>query len=136
VKAEIKVKGYTFGKNVPVTDIRCVVNDGVLRHKPSDVKLDELTCDMRYVSGEKEDVLSIRSIKSKMAAGYVDVQGIIKNLKNPVLDVSLNTQTDLENLKRFFVWDTLDVCTGQIAANAHITGNLQYIAADTASHRS
>jgi len=131
-KAEIKVKGNTFGKNVPVTDIRCVVNDGVLRHKPSDVKLDELTCDMRYVSGEKEDVLSIRSIKSKMAAGYVDVQGIIKNLKNPVLDLSLNTQTDLENLKRFFAWDTLDICTGQIAANAHITGNLQYIAADTA----
>lgn len=132
VKAEIKVKGNTFGKNVPVTDVRCVVNDGVLLHKPSDVKLDELTCDLRYVSGEKEDVLSIRNIKSKMAAGYVDVQGIIKNLKNPMLDVSLNTETDLQNLKRFFAWDTLDVCTGQISANAHITGNLQYITADTA----
>jgi len=132
VKADIKIKGNTFGKNIPVTDVRCVVNDGLLRHKPSDVKLDELSCDLRYVSGEKEDVLSIRNIKSKMAAGYVDVQGIIKNLKNPILDISLNTQTDLENLKRFFAWDTLDICTGQIAANAHITGNLQYIATDTA----
>ncbi len=132
VNADIKIKGNTYGKNVPVTDVHCTIKDGTFKHKPSDVKLDELACDLRYVAGEKEDVLSIRNIKSKMAAGYVDLQGIIKNLKKPVLDISLNAETDLDNLKRFFAWDTLEVCSGKISANTKISGTLQYIEADTA----
>ncbi|HEY8404505.1 MAG TPA: AsmA-like C-terminal region-containing protein [Flavobacteriales bacterium] len=132
VRAEIKIKGNTYGKNVPVTDVHFVVNDGVLRHKPSDLKFDDLTCEMRFVSGEKENTLSIRSIKSRLEAGYVDVQGIIKNLNDPVLDLSVNAQTDLQNLKRFFAWDTLEICSGHIAAHARITGNLKYIEADSA----
>jgi hypothetical protein len=132
VRAEVKVKGNTYGKNIPVTDVHFVVSEGILKHIPSELKLDELACDMRYVSGEKENTLSIRSIKSRLEAGYVDIQGIIKNLKDPVLDLSVNAQTDLQNLKRFFAWDTLEVCAGQIAADARITGNLKYIETDSA----
>ncbi len=131
LNAVIQIKGKTHGKHVPVADMHFTMNEGVVRHKPSSISWNELVCDFRYVIGAKEDVLSIRTIQARMPTGYVDVQGIVKNLKKPLLDVSLVLDTDLDNLRQFFEWDTLQVCKGKITANAHITGELNYIPQDS-----
>lgn len=130
-KATIKIKGKTYDANTPTADIHFTVSNGTLKHRPNNMKLEDLSCDMRYVTGEKEDVLSIRNIRSKMPTGFVDLQGVIRNLQRPYLDISLNTETELDNLKRFLSWDTLEICSGKITAKAHVTGQLKYNPTDS-----
>lgn len=103
----------------------CSIHDGELQHKESGVALDNMACDLKYISKNKAEVLTIRSLKANMNAGYVQASGTIKNMQDPQLDLDMSLQAEMYDLKRFFAWDTLEVCTGQLNANTHLNGKIE-----------
>ena len=129
---DLKIKGEMEGKKKPSVDLHCVVRDGKLKHRSSGVSLDNLACDIRYVGGGKEDVLSIRNLQTNLEDGFIQAQGILTNLKHPLLDLVVESSMDLADIKKFFAMDTLEVCQGNITAKAHINGTLTYVEADSA----
>jgi hypothetical protein len=103
----------------------CTIHNGELQHKESGVALDNMACDLKYISKNKAEVLTIRSLKANMNAGYVQASGTIKNMQDPQLDLDMSLQAEMFDLKRFFAWDTLEVCNGQLSANTHLKGKIE-----------
>lgn len=110
----------------------CTITDGELEHDDSGVALDDITCELKYLSKYPAEILTIRSMKAKMNTGYLEANGTIKNFDSPDLDIQLSAQAELNDLKKFFGWDKLEVCTGSLRASASLKGKLTYAEEDSA----
>jgi uncharacterized protein involved in outer membrane biogenesis len=132
VDIDLSIKGETSGKKRPLIDVHAVMRDGSLKHRSSGTGLENLSCDLRYNSGSKSDELKISSFQCNLEDGFLKADGKINNLKNPELNINLEARMDMEGLRNFFALDTLEMCSGQLSANARIEGKLKFIEADSA----
>ncbi|MFN0032732.1 MAG: AsmA-like C-terminal region-containing protein [Flavobacteriales bacterium] len=113
------------------TNVHCTISNGELEHDDSGVTLDNMQCELKYLSQYPAEILTIRSMKANMNTGYLEASGTIKNMSEPDIDLQLNAQADLNDLKNFFAWDTLDICEGNLSLNANMKGKLKYIKTDS-----
>lgn len=132
VSLDISIKGETYGKKKPLIDVHGVIHDGSLKHRSSGTRLENLSCDMRYSSGSKVDELRIAQIQCNLNEGFVKANGTILNLKNPELNIDVEAQIGMDGLRGFFALDTLEICQGQLTANAHVEGKVKYIESESA----
>ncbi len=121
-----------LGKNkIPIVDIQATINDGEIRQSISGASLENVFCEARYSYSKDKNFLSLRKLNANLDDGYVEANGTISMQKEMMADLHLRSRLEAEDVRDFFSWDTLEVCEGQIIAEAHIKGNISRPAADS-----
>jgi hypothetical protein len=80
---------------------------------------------------EGTDSVTISNFQSVLGTGSLSCNGSIRNLNDPVLNMSVNAETNLGDVKGFFGWDSLAVCDGLISAQSTIQGKIAFQEADS-----
>lgn len=107
------------------------VKDGELVEINSGVDLHSIQLDANYVLKEGTDSVTIANFQSVLGTGTLSGKGSIRNLSDPVLNLAVNAETNLGDVKGFFGWDSLAVCDGQISAQSTIQGKIAFQEADS-----
>jgi hypothetical protein len=107
------------------------VKDGELVEINSGVDLHSIQLDANYVLKEGTDSVTIANFQSVLGTGTLSANGSIRNLNDPVLNLAVNAETNLGDVKGFFGWDSLAVCDGQISAQSTIQGKIAFQEADS-----
>lgn len=107
------------------------VKDGELVEINSGVDLHSIQLDANYVLKEGTDSVTIANFQSVLGTGTLSANGSIRNLSDPVLNLAVNAETNLGDVKSFFGWDSLAVCDGQISAQSTIQGKIAFQEADS-----
>lgn len=107
------------------------VKDGELVEINSGVDLHSIQLDANYVLKEGTDSVTIANFQSVLGTGTLSANGSIRNLNDPVLNLAVNAETNLGDVKGFFGWDSLAVCDGLISAQSTIQGKIAFQEADS-----
>ena len=107
------------------------VKDGELVEINSGVDLHSIQLDANYVLKEGADSVTIANFQSVLGTGTLSANGSIRNLNDPVLNLAVNAETNLGDVKGFFGWDSLAVCDGLISAQSTIQGKIAFQEADS-----
>jgi hypothetical protein len=107
------------------------VKDGELVEINSGADLHSIQLDANYVLKEGTDSVTIANFQSVLGTGTLSGKGSIRNLSDPVLNLAVNAETNLGDVKGFFGWDSLAVCDGQISAQSTIQGKIAFQEADS-----
>ena len=97
----------------------------------SGVELHSILLDANYVLKEGTDSVTISNFQSVLGTGSLSCNGSVRNLNDPVLNLSVNAETNLKDVKGFFGWDSLAVCDGQVSAQTIIRGKIAFQEADS-----
>lgn len=107
------------------------VKDGELVEINSGVDLHSIQLDANYVLKEGTDSVTIANFQSVLGTGTLSANGSIRNLNDPVLNLAVNAETNLGDVKGFFGWDSLAVCDGLISAQSTVQGKIAFQEADS-----
>jgi hypothetical protein len=107
------------------------VKDGELVEINSGVDLHSIQLDANYVLKKGTDSVTIANFQSVLGTGTLSANGSIRNLNDPVLNLAVNAETNLGDVKGFFGWDSLAVCDGLISAQSTIQGKIAFQEADS-----
>ena len=107
------------------------VKDGELVEINSGVDLHSIQLDANYILKEGTDSVTIANFQSVLGNGTLGGKGSIRNLSDPVLNLAVNAETNLGDVKGFFGLDSLAVCDGQISAQSTIHGKIAFQEADS-----
>ena len=126
---------FNFDMNGPFDNLaissKFSVKDGELVEINSGVDLHSIQLDANYVLKEGTDSVTIANFQSVLGTGTLSANGSIRNLNDPVLNLAVNAETNLGDVKGFFGWDSLAVCDGQISAQSTIQGKIAFQEADS-----
>lgn len=125
VTFELFVKGNTDKGKSPDISASFTIVDGEIEHKDSGIKASGIECNAQYVKGAKQDQLRINSLRTVLQGGIVQANGFIYSLNDPQVDLNIDADVQLGDLKKFFSWDTLEVCEGQMILKSHLTGPIR-----------
>jgi hypothetical protein len=121
-----------LGKNkIPIVDIQATINDGEIQQSISGASLENVFCEARYTYAKDKNFLSLKKLNANLDDGYIEANGTISMQKETIADLHLHSQLESEDVRDFFNWDTLEVCEGQIIAEAHIKGTIAHTAKDS-----
>ena len=107
------------------------VKDGELVEINSGVELHAIDLNANYISKGGMDSVTISNFQSQLGMGTLSCNGSIRDLNDPVLNLSVSAETNLNEVKGFFGWDSLAVCDGQISAQSFIRGKIAFQEADS-----
>ena len=107
------------------------VKDGELLEINSGVDLHSIQLNANYVLKEGTDSVTISNFQSELGLGKLSCNGSISNLGDPILNLSVSAETNLNDVKGFFGWDSLAVCDGQVSAQTFIRGKIAFQEADS-----
>ncbi len=107
------------------------VKDGELVEINSGVELHSIQLNANYLLKEGTDSVTISNFQSLLGNGSLSCNGSVRNLNDPVLNLSMNAETNLKDVKGFFGWDSLAVCDGQVSAQSTIRGKIAFQEADS-----
>ncbi len=126
---------FNFDMNGPFENLsissKFSVRDGELVEINSGVDLHSIQLDANYVLKEGMDSVTIVNFQSVLGTGTLSGNGSIRNLNDPVLNLAVNAETNLGDVKGFFGWDSLAVCDGLISAQSTIKGKIAFQEADS-----
>ena len=107
------------------------VKEGELVEINSGVDLHSIQLNANYVLNEGTDSLTISNFQSELGMGKLSCNGSIRDLSDPILNLSVSAETNLNDVKGFFGWDSLAVCDGQVSAQTFIRGKIAFQEADS-----
>ena len=107
------------------------VNGGELVEINSGVELHAIDLNANYISKGGMDSVTISNFQSQLGMGSLSCNGSIRDLNDPVLNLSVSAETNLKEVKGFFGWDSLSVCDGQVSAQTFIRGKIAFQEADS-----
>jgi hypothetical protein len=107
------------------------VKGGELVEINSGVELHAIDLNANYISKGGMDSVTISNFQSQLGMGTLSCNGSIRDLNDPVLNLSVSAETNLNEVKGFFGWDSLAVCDGQISAQSFIRGKIAFQEADS-----
>jgi uncharacterized protein involved in outer membrane biogenesis len=102
------------------------IKEGELVEINSGLNLHSIELNANYVLKEGTDSLTISNFKSILGTGSLSCKGSIRELKDPVLNLSVTAETNLKDVKVFFGWDSLAVCDGQVSVESIIRGKIAF----------
>lgn len=112
----------TAGATTEVT-AQLEVRDGAFTHHAAPARIEGLQATARYLSTDR-GMLAIESLEARLGSGFFRISGDVRDLSHPEVDLHIEANTNLTELREFFAWDTLEVCDGQISLNALVKGRL------------
>lgn len=118
---KVCLKGpYGSGNNPHITS-NFGIENGIITHKKSGIKVKDLAFKGSFNNGEKNNSATSR-LRVEQIKGFLDDQEFsgsltVKNLKNPNIGITTKSRIDVEKIKQFMKLDTLQQVKGQIALN-------------------
>lgn len=125
------IKGAYGGKNTPKINLSFGLKNGEIEQSSTGVALSNIVLEGKYTSAGNNDVLELSQLSAQLETGSLQASGTLRNLDAPEADFNLTTQAQLSDLKKFFGWDTLEVCEGSINAHASLKGSLSALSNGT-----
>ena len=126
---------FNFDMNGPFENLSIssnfAVKDGELVEINSGVDLHSIQLNANYELKEGLDSVTISNFQSELGIGKLSCNGSIRHLSDPFLNLSVSAETNLNDLKGFFGWDSLAVCDGQVSAQTLIRGKIAFQEADS-----
>ncbi len=122
VSFQLQLKGSTYAGKTPDLTADFNISNGQVEHEDSGITLSGLECSASYIKGSKQDQLHIRSLKSILEGGFIQATGFVYSLDRPAVDMNVEADVQLGDLKQFFGWDTLEVCEGRLGLKTHLQG--------------
>jgi len=114
-----------------IVEVDLKVVDGQLRMKEEGVALEDITTDFHYVRGAKKDKILVRSFHCSLDRSSIDAAGSIVGFETPLVDLQVKAGVELKDVRDFLDLQQIEVCEGNIVAEAALNGTLRYVEADT-----
>lgn len=116
-RAEHKKAKAIFGAEL-------IVRDGNLKHRTTGAALRGIEADLAFNGDLQTNELHIRSLVASMGDGNARVSGTVTNLNEPHLDLMVDTDLKLADVRDLLVWDTLEACDGNLSIRASVKGRV------------
>ena len=107
------------------------VNDGALKEINSGVELSNIGFSAAYRLENSKDSIQVQSCSATLGSGQLQGSGTIRNLANPHLNLNVQLQSNLEELKGFLGWDSLATAAGDVNLQAAIYGQIAFSEVDS-----
>jgi len=121
------IKGPTYGKMSPNFHLNFVLSKGEMTDKTSGTSLTDVSAQAIYTANAgKKDMLNIESLTAQLGAGHIHISGIMEELQKPFVNLDVSASAHLDDVRTFFALDTLEYSTGQMNANANVSGRVGY----------
>jgi hypothetical protein len=101
-----------------------VLSNGRIEHSDTNGELTGLQANARYVLSNGKGQLALEQLSAQLGPGTIRARGDVHFLTAPKLQMDVQLDAQLQDLKRFFAWDTLQTCEGKITSQIHIEGDL------------
>lgn len=109
-----------------------IAGDGSLRLKDEGVALRDIETALYFVRGGKKDRIQLKRFSCGLDKSRLTAQGSIQGFDDPILDLSVSAEMQLNDVRDFMDLQQLEVCDGLLKAEAGVQGRLRYVPADTA----
>lgn len=119
----------TFNNPEIVADI--IWQEGKILEPKSQMALESLDLSMSYHLKDHADALEIHSLNAGLGGGQCVIKGSVKNLTDPEVNVHMEMEANIEDVKEYLKWDTLEVAKGRIQINADLAGRTSVLADST-----
>lgn len=120
----LSVKGRTYGDNFPHVDLSFSLKNGTVRQTRTNIKLTSVNCTGSYTNGSRNNNLtssfSINNFSSVLENGKISGSFSYTNFSAPAIRASVNTLTDLGNIRKFLSVDTIESLDGKLNAGINI----------------
>jgi uncharacterized protein involved in outer membrane biogenesis len=100
------------------------LSGGKLEHKGSGEKLDEIHSRAAVHVNKNKTTLDVTEASGSFRSGQLSAAGVVEFAEQTSLNVSINGQLKLEELKEFFGLDTLELFEGAVNAAVEYTGQI------------
>lgn len=115
----------TGSSEKPAVKSNFTLSNGQIEHSATNGALTDLTAAAKYTYAKGKGQLVLDRLSAQLGPGTIQARGDIYFLDLPKLQLDLQLDAELHDLKNFFAWDTLQTCEGKIASQIHIEGPIQ-----------
>jgi hypothetical protein len=107
------------------------ITDGSLKEINTGVQLKNIQFSGIYTLNNGTDSIQIKTLQAQLGMGNININGSIYPKQNPEVHLSLQANSDLNDLKNFLAWDSLTTCSGGLNLNARVDGKIEFSSVDS-----
>jgi hypothetical protein len=124
VDIEATISGPLRGAG-PDVRANMALSKGQLKENNTGGIVKNIDLQLSYTKVSGKDLIQIRQCSGELESGKFLVSGSIANLQQPLIDLDLETATQLQHVKKFLALDTLQQCAGSLEIKAQLKGPLK-----------
>lgn len=129
---DVKAKISRSKSEDPImVELELNVDDGTLRVKNEGLALEDIQTNLYYMRGGKKDQIRLKSFTCSLDRSRIEASGNIVGFETPQLDMKVSAQIQLKDLRDFLDLQQIEICEGEVTAEAALNGTLRYVEADT-----
>lgn len=98
------------------------INNANITYKPKSTTLSKVNLVGNIIIDKTQSKLSLKNVSAQLKSNVFAGEVLVTNFDNPYLNLSINAQTQLEELMNFYPIDTLESMSGNIDINAKVEG--------------
>ena len=114
-----------------IVEVELQAKNASMRAKEEGVALRDIHTDLYFVRGGKRDQVRLKSFSCALDESRLTAKGSIIGFDNPALDLEVSAQMQLHDIKDFLDLRQIDICEGDVKAEAGVKGILKYVTADS-----
>lgn len=124
---DAKIKG-AFGKEKnPSFSAKFGIQNGVIKESESGLSLKNLSLSGIFSNGKgansESSSIGVSNFNAQLGSGKVVGNGTFSNFTHPMIKFMAEAQLNLEEVKRFFKLDTLELCSGNLVLDIDFEGS-------------
>ena len=127
----LNVKGPIGKQNNPKVELKFSLTDAAITQNIAGIKLHNIELQGSFSNGISKNMLSstikIVQFKSNLGSGNICGSCVIENLSQPQIAITISSKLDLNELKKFFKLDTLEILSGSLESNVFASARLDKI---------
>lgn len=129
---DAKSKISRVQENDPVmVEVELTVEDGTLKLKEQGMALEDIETHFYYVRGGKKDQIQLKSFACTLDGSELKASGSIVGFDQPKLNLNVLANLRLNDVRDFFDLQQIEMCEGEVSAEAALNGKLRYVEADS-----
>lgn len=114
-----------------MVEVELQATDASIRAKEEGVALRDIQTDLYFVRGGKKDQVRLKSFSCALDDSRLTAKGSIIGFDNPALNLDVSAQLQLRDIKDFLDLQHIEICEGDVRAEAGVKGTLKYVPADS-----
>lgn len=123
-----KIKGFLGAGLIPSINADFSMKDGSIEPKNGNISLKKVNFKGKYSNGNnnnaQESYVHLSTFSFLIGSGEAKGQFKVRNFIHPHISLELTANSDLSDIKRFFVLDTLEHLKGNIKMNLEFNGSM------------
>jgi hypothetical protein len=118
-----------FSNPKVVADI--IWKQGNVVEPDSQLSMEDIDLKITYSLKDHFDEIHLQALSANLGGGRCTVSGDLRDLRDPELDLHVDIQAEIHDLKEYLRWDTLEVAEGKIQLQADVVGKTSVLADST-----